>query len=36
LTQVDTFRIGTIGRLFPSDLQQLVLAIGHTLLEMER
>jgi 2-aminoethylphosphonate-pyruvate transaminase len=36
LTQVDTFRIGTIGRLFPSDVQQLVLAIGHALLEMER
>ena len=27
LTQVDTFRIGTIGRLFPPDLQQLVYAI---------
>lgn len=28
LTQVDTFRIGTIGRIFPSDIQQLVYAIG--------
>ena len=27
LTQVDTFRIGTIGRLFPSDIEQLVAAI---------
>ena len=27
LTQVDTFRIGTIGRLFPGDFEQLVLAI---------
>ena len=36
LTQVDTFRIGTIGRLFPSDLEQLVQAIGKTLLDLER
>lgn len=28
LTQVNTFRIGTIGRLFPADLHQLVYAIG--------
>ncbi|HLH52952.1 MAG TPA: 2-aminoethylphosphonate--pyruvate transaminase [Verrucomicrobiae bacterium] len=28
LTRVDTFRIGTIGRIFPADLQQLVYAIG--------
>ena len=28
LTQLDTFRIGTIGRLFPADLEQLVAAIG--------
>jgi 2-aminoethylphosphonate-pyruvate transaminase len=35
LTQVDTFRIGTIGRLFPNDLQQLVYAIKAVLLEME-
>ena len=28
LTQVDTFRIGTIGRLFPEDLKQLTDAIG--------
>jgi len=28
LTRVNTFRIGTIGRLFPSDIQQLVYAIG--------
>src|SRR5262245_13695034 len=31
LTQVDTFRIGNIGRLFPSDLDQLVHAIEGTL-----
>ena len=36
LTQVDTFRIGTIGRLFPSDLEQLIQAIGKTLIELER
>lgn len=34
LTQVDTFRIGTIGRLFPSDLDQLLCAIRGTLVEM--
>ncbi len=28
LTEVDTFRIGNIGRLFAHDIQQLVLAIG--------
>jgi 2-aminoethylphosphonate-pyruvate transaminase len=31
LTQVDTFRIGTIGRLFPEDLEQLVQAIRSVL-----
>jgi 2-aminoethylphosphonate-pyruvate transaminase len=31
LTQVNTFRIGTIGRLFPTDIQQLVHAIGEIL-----
>jgi 2-aminoethylphosphonate-pyruvate transaminase len=34
LTQVDTFRIGNIGRLFPADLDQLVHAIRGTLREM--
>ena len=34
LTQVDTFRIGTIGRLFPSDLEQLVYGIRAVLLDM--
>ena len=34
LTQVDTFRIGNIGRLFPSDLDQLVHAVRGTLAEM--
>lgn len=34
LTQVDTFRIGTIGRLFPTDLQQLVHAIEASLRAM--
>jgi 2-aminoethylphosphonate-pyruvate transaminase len=28
LTEVDTFRIGNIGRLFPEDIEQLVTAIG--------
>ena len=28
LTQVDTFRIGTIGRIFPEDLKQLTHAIS--------
>ena len=31
LTQVNTFRIGTIGRLFPADLQQLVQGIADIL-----
>lgn len=34
LTQVDTFRIGNIGRLFPADIEQLVLAIAAVLAEM--
>ncbi len=34
LTKADTFRIGTIGRLFPTDLEQLVHAIHQILLEM--
>jgi len=34
LTQVNTFRIGTIGRLFPADIQQLVYGIRATLQEM--
>jgi 2-aminoethylphosphonate-pyruvate transaminase len=34
LTQADTFRIGTIGRIFPEDLEQLVHAIGRILREM--
>lgn len=34
LTQVGTFRIGNIGRLFPSDLEQLVQAVRGALLEM--
>jgi len=35
LTHVDTFRIGTIGRLFPNDLHQLVHTIGVVLQEMK-
>lgn len=31
LTNVDTFRIGTIGRLFPSDMKQLLAAISATM-----
>jgi 2-aminoethylphosphonate-pyruvate transaminase len=34
LTQVDTFRIGNIGRLFPEDLEQLVQAIRAVLVEL--
>ncbi len=34
LTQVDTFRIGNIGRLFPSEIEQLVHAIEAVLGEM--
>jgi 2-aminoethylphosphonate-pyruvate transaminase len=34
LTQVNTFRIGTIGRLFPSDIDQLVQAIRAVLEEL--
>jgi len=34
LTQVDTFRIANIGRLFPADLEQLVGAIESVLRQM--
>ena len=34
LTQADTFRIGTIGRLFPEDIAQLLDALRAALLEM--
>ncbi len=34
LTKVDTFRIGTIGRLFEADLAQLVHAIKDVLRDM--
>jgi 2-aminoethylphosphonate-pyruvate transaminase len=34
LTQVETFRIGTIGRVFPSDIEQLVWAVRAVLEEM--
>ena len=34
LTEVDTFRVGNIGRLFAQDIQQLVLAIGAVCKEM--
>jgi 2-aminoethylphosphonate-pyruvate transaminase len=30
LTQINTFRIGTIGRIFPADLQQLLSAVRAT------
>ena len=35
LTSVDTFRIGTIGRLFENDIAQLLHAIGDVLGEMQ-
>ena len=34
LTKVDTFRIGNIGRIFPSDIEQLVYAVGETMEEI--
>jgi 2-aminoethylphosphonate-pyruvate transaminase len=34
LTQVDTFRIANIGRLFPADMEQLIAAIGSVLSQM--
>jgi len=34
LTQVDTFRIANIGRLFPTDMEQLIAAIGSVLTEL--
>mgnify|MGYP003576634942 CR=1 FL=1 len=34
LTQVNTFRIGTIGRIFESDIRGLLAAIRETLDEM--
>ncbi|MBC8290266.1 MAG: 2-aminoethylphosphonate--pyruvate transaminase, partial [Planctomycetes bacterium] len=34
LTEVDCFRIGTIGRIFESDIDSLLTAIEETLLEM--
>ncbi len=34
LTQVDSFRIGNIGRLFEADIRQLLAAIRDSLVEM--
>ena len=34
LSKVDCFRIGTIGRIFPRDVQQLVAAVAATVREM--
>lgn len=34
LTKVDTFRIGTVGRLFDTDIAQLVHAIADVLTDM--
>ncbi len=34
ISQADLFRIGTIGRIFPSDLEQLTDAVGRVLLGM--
>ncbi len=36
LTRVDTFRIGTIGRLFPTDIEQLVHAVSRVLPTLDR
>ncbi len=35
LTQTDTFRIGTIGRLFPADIEQLLGAVEAALRDMD-
>jgi 2-aminoethylphosphonate-pyruvate transaminase len=35
-TRVDTFRIGTIGRLFETDIAQLLHAIEDVLRDMSR
>jgi 2-aminoethylphosphonate-pyruvate transaminase len=35
LTQVATFRIGNIGRLFENDMRQLLAAIGESISEMK-
>lgn len=34
LTQLDTFRIGSIGRLFPADMRHLASSVGEALAEM--
>jgi 2-aminoethylphosphonate-pyruvate transaminase len=34
ISQADTFRIGSIGRLFEADMRALLLAIGETVKEM--
>jgi 2-aminoethylphosphonate-pyruvate transaminase len=34
ISQADTFRIGSIGRLFDADMRALLLAIGETVKEM--
>ena len=34
LTQVDCFRMGNIGRLYPKDMEALVAAVRETLTEM--
>jgi 2-aminoethylphosphonate-pyruvate transaminase len=34
LTKVDTFRIGTIGRIFPTDIEQLTFVLELALKEM--
>ena len=35
ISQAETFRIGTIGRIFPSDIEALLSAIRSALREME-
>lgn len=35
VSDADCFRIGTIGRIFPSDVRDLLAAIGETLVEMK-
>jgi aspartate aminotransferase-like enzyme len=35
VSEADCFRIGIIGRIFPSDVRDLLAAIGETLVEMK-
>jgi 2-aminoethylphosphonate-pyruvate transaminase len=34
VSQADTFRIGTIGHVFPDDVRELLDAVGHVVAEL--